>query len=42
MAVLYIFRDSERDAEGWMVQKWQFQCDVLLSSPSFKVLHFYE
>ena len=30
MVVLHISRVAERDAGGggWMIQKWQFQCDA--------------
>ena len=30
MIVLHIFRDSERDAGGWVDQKWQFQRDAII------------
>ena len=33
MVVLHVFRDSERDAVGWVVQKWQFQRDVGIEQP---------
>ena len=34
MAVLHVFRNSERDAAGGSVaQKWQFQCDVIIEQP---------
>ena len=33
IAVPYIFPDSERDAGGWLVQKWQFQPDVIIEQP---------
>ena len=28
--VLHVFRDSERDAWGWVGHKWQFQRDVII------------
>ena len=33
MVVLRVFRDSERDAGGWVVQKWQCQRDVIIEQP---------
>ena len=30
MIVLHVFRDSEREAGGWVGQTWQFQCDVII------------
>ena len=33
MVVLQVFRDSEREAGGWMVLKWQFQRDVAPEQP---------
>ena len=34
MVVLYIFHASKRDAGGgWVVQKWQFQRDVIFEQP---------
>ena len=33
MVVLYVLRDSERDAGEWMGQKWQFQRDVIIEQP---------
>ena len=38
MVVLYVFRDSKCDAGkggGWVVQKWQFQRDVIIEQPLF-------
>ena len=33
MVVLQVFRDPERDAGEWVVQKWQFQRDVIIKQP---------
>ena len=33
MIVLHVFRDSERDAGGWVGQKWQFQRDASIEQP---------
>ena len=33
MVVLHVFRDSERDAGGWVVKNWQFQRDVIIEQP---------
>ena len=33
MVVLHVFRDSERDAGGWVVNNWQFQRDVSIEQP---------
>ena len=30
MVALHVFRDAERDAGGLMVQKWQFQRDLII------------
>ena len=37
MVVLYVFRDSERDAGVWVVQKWQPQLDVNIERKYFVV-----
>ena len=42
MVALHIFCDSGRDAEGWMGQKWQFQCDVIIEQPRNKPCMLYE
>ena len=33
MLILHVFRDSERDAGGWVGQKWQFQRDIIIELP---------
>ena len=33
MVFLHVFRDSERNAEEWVGQKWQFRCDVIIEKP---------
>ena len=33
MVVLHIFRDSKRDAAGWVGQKWLFERDVIIEQP---------
>ena len=30
MIVLHVFRDSGRDAGGWVGQTWQFQSDIII------------
>ena len=30
MVALHAFHDSECDVAGWVVQKWQFQRDVII------------
>ena len=32
MVVLQVFRDAERDAGGWVGQKWKFSVSQLLNS----------
>ena len=33
MVVLHPFRDSERDAGGWVGYKWQFSRDLIIEHP---------
>ena len=43
MVVLLVFHDSERDGMGggWVIQKWQFQRDVIIEQPlTTSVLYF--
>ena len=42
MVDLHVFRDSERDAGGWVVQKWQFQCDIIIEQPPFAIVLWYK
>ena len=40
MVAQHVFRDSERDDGEWVVQKWQFQCDVIIEQPLRNVQHW--